>query len=205
MGKGFRVKIFAKKIGTTHLYSDNGKHQVVTALGLQKTVVGRVKSEEKDGYSSFVLVQPSEKSKPKKSIAGQFKDISPRRIIEERLEKDNSEVKINDEFTISDLAVGDVISIIATTKGKGFQGTVKRHSFNTGPKTHGSRNYRRPGSIGMTTPSRVTAGKPMAGHMGAVRKTMKKVNIERIDIKANTIWVRGHVVGPNKGELVIVK
>lgn len=199
------MKIFAKKIGTTHIYDENGRHQVITVLGLQKTVVGKVKTQQKDGYSSLVMVQSSEKAKPKKSIAGQFKGLSPRKVTEDRLDADSVGIEANVEFKISDFSVGDIISIIATTKGKGFQGTVKRHSFNTGPKTHGSRNYRRPGSIGMTTPSRVTAGKPMSGHMGAERKTMKNVKIERIDEKLNTIWVKGHVVGPNKGELVVAK
>jgi len=202
--KGFRVKIFAQKIGTTHLYTDQGKHQVVTALKLLKTIVGKIKSVEVDGYNSLVLIQPNEKAKPKKTITGQFKGHNVRKIIEERTDE-KSEARVNDEFSSVNLKVGDQISIVATTKGKGFQGTVKRHGFQTGPKTHGSRNYRRPGSIGMTTPSRIPVGKKMAGHMGAVKNTAKKVQVERVDEKTDIIWVKGHIAGPNRGQIVIVK
>jgi len=204
LGEGLIVKIFATKIGTTHLYSDNGSHQVATVLKLQKTVIGRIKTQDKDGYDSLVLVQSSEKAKAKKTLSGQFKDLNPKKVIEERLDAAGDN-KLNDEFSINNLTEGDLISVIGTTKGKGFQGTVKRHGFQTGPKTHGSRNYRRPGSIGMTTPSRVVKGKEMAGHMGHDKKTIKKVVIAKIDEKTNTIWVKGHVVGPNKGELILKK
>lgn len=204
MGKGLIVKFFATKLGTTHYYNDNGKHQVVTVLELQKTVVGRLKSVDKDGYTSFVLVQDSEKAKPNKTLLGQFDKINAKKVTEERVESTN-DVKIGDEFKVTDLVEGDTVSVVGTSKGKGFQGTVKRHGFQTGPKTHGSRNYRRPGSIGMTTPSRVTKGRKMAGHMGAETVTMKKVKIEKVDEKNNLIWVKGHIVGPNKGQLYIIK
>ena len=197
------MKIFAKKIGTTHYYTESNKHQVVTVLQLEKTVVGKLKSEEKDGYSAHVLIKDSEKAKPKKSVAGQFKGMNPSKIVEERVEEITK--KVGEEYSVNDLAEGDIVSIVGKSKGKGFQGTVRRHNFNTGPKTHGSRNYRRPGSIGMTTPSRVPKGKHMAGHTGSDQITMKKVRIERIDEKNNAIWVNGHVIGPNKASLVIVK
>jgi large subunit ribosomal protein L3 len=204
LGKDLRVKFFATKLGTTHYYNDKGKHQVVSVLELKKTVVGRLKSEERDGYTSLVLVQDSEKAKPNKTLRGQFGKMNPKKITEERIESD-PDTKIGDEFKITDLAKGDIVKVVGTSKGKGFQGTVKRHCFQTGPKTHGSRNYRRPGSIGMTTPSRVTKGKKMAGHMGVETITMNKVKIERVDEKNNVIWVKGHIVGPNKGQLYIIK
>lgn len=198
------MKFFASKLGTTHYYDDSGKHQIVTVLTLQKTVIGRIKTEAKDGYQSLVLVQDSEKAKPNKSLQGQFEKVNPKKVTEEKI-SDLGESKVGDEYKITDLAEGDVVSVLGVTKGKGFQGTVKRHSFQTGPKTHGSRNYRRPGSIGMTTPSRVTKGKKMAGHMGHENVTMKKVTIARIDEDNNSIWVKGHIVGPNKGQLLITK
>lgn len=197
------MKIFAKKIGTTHYYTDSNKHQIVTLLEVQKSVVGKIKTTEKDGYDALVLIDNQEKSEIKKSVKGQFKDLNPAKIVEERVE--SIDRKINDEYTISDISVGDVVSVSGMTKGKGFQGTVRRHGFNTGPKTHGSRNYRRPGSIGMTTPSRVPKGKSMAGQTGNVKVTQKKVTVERIDEKNNVIWVKGHIMGPNKASLIIAK
>ncbi len=203
LGEGLLMKIFAKKIGTTHYYTDNNKHQIVTVLELENSIVGKIKTTEKDGYNALVVVSEKENAKVKKSVKGQFKSLNPIKISEVRVEE--IENKQGDSFSISDLAVGDVVSVSGRTKGKGFQGTVRRHGFNTGPKTHGSRNYRRPGSIGMTTPSRVVKGKSMAGHTGAVNATQKKVTIERIDADNNHIWVKGHIMGPNKASLIIVK
>lgn len=195
------MKAFARKIGTTHYYNDRNKHVVVTALKLEKSVVGRVKTEEKDGYNASVIVLDTDKSKVRKSVKNQFKDLNPKYICEEK----NTDLAVGSELGVKDLKENDLISVHGQTKGKGFQGTVKRHKFNTGPKTHGSNNYRRPGSIGVTDPSRVVKGKKMAGHMGAVNKTMKKVRIEKIDQANNTIWVKGHILGPTKAILTISK
>jgi len=203
LGKGLIVKIFATKVGTTHHYLENGKHQVVTVLKLKKTVVAKFKNKKKDGYDAIVLVQDNEKAKIKKSVQGAFKNLSPSKIIEEKTEIEGK--KVGEEYTIDSLNETDKINILSKSKGKGFQGTIKRHNFNTGPKTHGSRNYRRPGSIGMTTPSRVPLGKKMAGHMGDDRITLRNVKIEKIDKKLNTIWVAGHVPGANKSSIVVIK
>ncbi len=197
------MKIFATKVGTTHYYTDKSKHQVVTVLELSDSAVGKVKTVDKDGYDALVLVKDQEKGKVNKSIKGQFKGMNPVKIVEDKQEA--AEAKVGDKFGIANLAVGDVISVTGKNKGKGFQGTVRRHGFQTGPKTHGSRNYRRPGSIGMTTPSRVVKGRAMAGHTGAVQMTQKKVTIERIDTENNHIWVKGHIIGPNKATLIITK
>jgi large subunit ribosomal protein L3 len=196
------MKAFARKIGTTHYYNDKSKHVVVTLLKLEKSIVGRVKSEEKDGYAAAVVVLDSEKAKVRKSVKNQFKDVNPKYITETEL---SESVEAGTEFSIKDLKEQDLIIVRGVTKGKGFQGTVKRHGFNTGPKTHGSNNYRRPGSIGVTDPSRVVKGKKMSGHMGAVNRTMKKVKIERIDEVNNVIWVKGHILGPSKAIITISK
>jgi len=197
------VKIFATKVGTTHHYLENGKHQVVTVLKLKKTVIGGIKNKGKDGYEAVVLVQDNENAKIKKSVQGAFKNLSPSKIIEEITDIKNK--KIGEEYTIENLSENDMLKIVSRSKGKGFQGTIKRHNFSTGPKTHGSRNYRRPGSIGMTTPSRVPKGKEMAGHLGHDRVTLQNVRIEKIDKKLNTIWVAGHVPGANKSSIVVIK
>ena len=196
------MKAFARKIGTTHYYNDKNKHVVVTLLKLEKSVVGRVKSEDKDGYQAAVIVLDSEKAKVRKSIRNQFKDLNPKYVTEEKITKDVTE---GTEFSVKDLKEDDLITVSGVTKGKGFQGTVKRHGFNTGPKTHGSNNYRQPGSIGVTDQSRVVQGKKMSGHMGAVNKTMKKVRVDKIDEANNIIWVRGHILGPSKAVITISK
>lgn len=196
--------IFASKIGTTHIWDDKGRQQVATILKLQNSTVGKIKTADKDGYQALVMVKSEEKAKPNKVVAGQFKNLTPDKITEERVEGEIS-VKVGDSFNASNFTAGELISIIGTSKGKGFQGTVKRHGFNTGPKTHGSRNYRRPGSIGMTTPSRVTKGRQMAGHMGANKITMKKAQVLESMPKENLLVIKGHVVGPSKGNLIIIK
>jgi len=196
------MKAFARKIGTTHYYNDSNKHVVVTLLKLEKSVVGRVKTEEKDGYSASVVVLDSEKAKVRKSVKNQFKELTPKYVVEE---KNPTEAIEGTEFSVKDLKENDLIIVQGQTKGKGFQGTVKRHGFNTGPKTHGSHNYRQPGSIGVTDPSRVVLGKKMSGHMGAVNRTMKKVRVERVDEENNVIWVKGHILGPNKAIITISK
>lgn len=195
------MKAFARKIGTTHYYNERNKHTVVTVLKLEKSVVGRTKTEDRDGYNASVIVLDSEKAKVKRSLKNQFKDLNPKYICEEKA----AVQEVGSEFSLQDLRENDLITVCGQTKGKGFQGTVKRHGFNTGPKTHGSNNYRRPGSIGVTDPSRVVKGKKMAGHMGAVNKTIKKVKIEKIDEANNVIWVKGHILGPTKAILTISK
>ena len=200
------MKVFAKKIGTTHLYDENNRHQVATVLELKKTILAKLKTQEKDGYLSAVMVLDDPKAKPLKSIINQFKGLNPKKIMEERLKEEQLDsLEIGREYKADDFEEGDTVSISAKSKGKGFQGTVKRHNFNTGPKSHGSHNYRAPGSIGATSPSRVIKGRKMPGHMGSEQMTQKKLKVIRVDKENNHIWIKGQVVGPNKAIIIIQK
>jgi large subunit ribosomal protein L3 len=110
-----------------------------------------------------------------------------------------TEVNVGDKVDLSKFQVGEKVVVSATSKGKGFAGTVKRHNFNTGPKTHGSNNYRQPGSIGSAYPQRVVKGVRMAGHMGHEKVTVKNLIVAQIDMENNVIYIRGAVPGPSKG------
>lgn len=201
--KGLLVKIFATKIGMTHLYDDNAKHIGATVLDIVKTVLISKKTAEKDGYDALILGRTG-KETDKKSFIGQLKGISGiNKIIEDRNSQDN--LKEQDAFDISSINEGDVFKVKAVTKGKGFAGTVKRHGFATGPKTHGSNNYRQPGSIGPTYPQRVIKGRRMAGKMGNQWTTVKNVVVLRVDAEKSRIFVRGPIPGPNKSSIILSK
>jgi len=200
------MQSFAKKIGTTHYYSEKGTHKIATVLELLETIACGTKSEEKDGYTAHIYALTTTKGSKSKSLAGQFKKVENiKKLKEEKIESSNEGFEIGKAVKASDFSEGDSITIYGISKGKGFAGTVKRHSFNTGPKTHGSHNYRQPGSIGDTGPQHVVKGKKMAGHMGSTNAKIKGVKIAKVDEKRNTIWVNSPVPGPNKSLILIQK
>lgn len=199
--------MFATKIAMTQVFSEDGRLTPVTVLQLKKNVVCGVRTKQKDSYDAVIIGQISEKSKTRKSLAGQFEKIENVKKVREikATEEMLEQFKPGNEIGIESLKENDEIKIYGISKGKGFAGTVKRHSFNTGPKTHGSHNYRQPGSIGDTGPQHVVKGKKMAGHMGHENVTVKSVRIVRIEKEKNRIWVKGPVPGANKSEVFIQK
>jgi len=201
--KGLKVKIFVKKLGMTHIYTQNAKHVPVTVLEIEKTFLAGKRTVEKDGYSANIFVKTGNK-KSKKSVGMQFKDLEGvSKISEQRVEKD--ELETGALIGAGDINVGDMFKVVATSKGKGFAGTVKRHGFATGPKTHGSDNYRRPGSIGPTYPQRVIKGRRMAGKMGSERITVKDVEVVKVIEDEGRIFVKGPIPGPNSNTLILEK
>lgn len=198
------MKVFTKKLGMTQIFTDAGALKPVTILELSKTIVLRKKTVAKDGYGATIIGMIKDGFITKKSVQGQFKEQkNVKKIIEDRIDSQNTEVGA--EISINDFKEGDSLTIHGVSKGKGFAGTVKRHSFATGPKTHGSHNYRAPGSIGPTYPQRTILGKKMAGHMGATNSRIKNLKIVRIEKDLNRIWVSGSVPGPNKGCIIVEK
>lgn len=189
----------------THLYDENGQHVPSTILDLQKTVVCAHKDQAKNGYEAALYARVDEKAKPNKPLAGAFKKLSNIAQVAEQRESADQKLEVGKEITCDDLKEGDLLTAFAKTKGKGFAGTVKRHSFNTGPKTHGSHNYRQPGSIGDTGPGHVVKGKKMAGHMGDTNKTVKNVKIVRIEKELGRIWVKGAIPGSNRNIIILQK
>jgi len=194
------MKIFATKKGTIHYYDDLKRHRVATVLSLKKTIVA--KNEKINGGILIHYALCSKKPMANKPIAGQYKEIDNfSRIV---TSKEKSERKVSEEISPRLIKENDSVVVYAKTKGKGFAGTIKRHGFKRGPKTHGSKNYRRPGSIGDTGPQRVLKGKKMAGHMGFVKKTIKNIRVIKAIEPKNQLWLEGHVPGP-KGSLLIIE
>lgn len=206
--------LLAKKVGMTQIFDSTGKRSGVTVLQAGPCVVTALKSVESDGYNA-VQLGFGESKKLSKTQAGQLKKsgaksttlkefkIEP--VVELQGEEQKpAEYKIGDSLSVDMFAVGDSVVVSAVSKGKGFAGTIKRHNFHRGPKTHGSHNYREPGSIGSGYPEHVFKGIKMAGQMGHAKVTIKNQKIVMIDAENNLIAIVGSVPGPRRG-LVMIK
>jgi len=191
--------ILGKKIGMTRLIEENGDVTVVTVIQCEPNEVTQVKTIEKDGYSSIVIGY-SELKKKKKTK--KFYHVKEFRIAEDK----SSEYKKGDKVTLEQFENEELVRISSTSKGKGFQGVIKRHNFSRGPETHGSHHHREPGSIGACTkPGRVAKGKKMPGRMGNAKVTLNKVKIAHIDNDKNIVCLKGSIPGPNGGVITISK
>ncbi len=199
------MQSYAKKLGMTHYWDENGTQRVATVLELLSTVYAGKRTQDENGYDASIYALISDKAKTNKSLSGQFKGVSNIKKVKEQKIKPGDGFKIGTEVKIDQFKVSDEICIYGTSKGKGFAGTVKRHGFNTGPKTHGSNNYRQPGSIGDTGASHVVKGKKMSGHMGSTRVKIKKVKIAKIEVGKNRIWLNSPIPGANKSLILIEK
>jgi len=200
--------LIGKKIGMTSIFDANGKNIPCTVVEVGPCVVTQVKTVEKDGYSAVQLGydEKKEKSTPK-SLQGHFKkaNTTPKRKLVEF--KDIENAQLGDTISIEVFAEGDVISVTGTSKGKGFQGVVKRHGFGgVGGQTHGQHNRgRAPGSIGAcSTPSRVFKGMRMGGRMGADRVSVDNLQVIKVLKDRNVLVLSGSVPGA-KGSYVIIE
>ncbi len=199
--------ILAKKIGMTQRFLEDGKVERVTVLEAGPCPVTAIRNQERDGYSAVQLAfgQTKEKhlSKPELGHLKKAGTSAHRHLVEFRNEGDG--LQMGDTVTVETFTAGDKVKISGTSKGKGFQGTIKRHNFKRGPKTHGSHNYRAPGSIGASAwPARVMKGIRGPGHMGAERVTQRGVTVVDVIASQNLLLVRGAVPGP-KGGVVEVR
>jgi len=202
--------IIAKKLGMTQVYAEDGQAVPVTVLQAGPCVVVQRKSKQKDGYSAVQLglVEERKTKHVSKPMQGHFKKagLPPCRVLREFRVDEGAEVKVGDKVSVALFAPGDSINVTGTSKGKGFQGVVKRHHFRGGAATHGSMFHRAPGSIGASAfPSRVLKGMRAAGHMGSEQVTMKNLTVVRVDAEKNILVVRGAVPGAASGYLVIRK
>ena len=199
--------ILGKKIGMTQIFDENGKAIPVTAIEAGPCTVIQIKTVDNDGYQAVKLgfgeVKENKLTKPKK---GEFAktNITPKKHLREfRLEEIS--YNVGDEIKADIFAAGDAVDITGTSKGKGFQGVIKRHGQSRGPMGHGSMYHRRPGSMGSTsTPGRVFKGKRLPGHMGRVTVTIQNLDVVRVDLDKNVILVKGSVPGA-KGAILKVK
>jgi large subunit ribosomal protein L3 len=196
--------LITRKIGMTSVINEDGEAVPVTLLSATPNVVGYIKGLEKDGYQAVQLGFEEDK-KAGKSKQGHFKaaGIMPKIIREFRIKEIDEQMKIGDKLSADLFSVGDSVDATGITKGKGFAGTIKRHNFKRGRKTHGGRSYRRPGSIGSMYPQHIFKGKKMAGHMGTDRVTVKRLRVAIVDTDLNVIGVRGAVPGPRKGVILL--
>ncbi|MFI4978021.1 MAG: 50S ribosomal protein L3 [Solirubrobacterales bacterium] len=194
--------ILAKKLGMTQVFQEDGSVARVTVLQAGPCPVTAIRSSERDGYEAVQLAfgQTKEKHLSKPELGHLKKaDAPPMRHLAE-FRDEAAELQLGETVTVESFAVGARVKVSGTSKGKGFQGTIKRHNFSSGPKSHGSHNVRAPGSIGASaTPSRVFKGMRGPGQMGNRRVTQKGLEIIAVDAKENLLMVRGSVPGPSGG------
>jgi large subunit ribosomal protein L3 len=201
--------LIGKKIGMTQIFDESGLAVPITLIEAGPCYVTQVRQPERDGYNAVQL--GFEEVKPKRLTGGQLghlktSELPPLRYLREFRVKD-SEVAEGDKLEVGEVfSVGDQVDVVGTSKGKGFQGAVKRHGFRGGPKTHGqSDRQRATGSIGAgTTPGRVFKGKRMPGHMGSERVTIQYLQVAYVDADRNLLGVRGAIPG-SKGGVVMIK
>ncbi len=199
------IGLIGRKVGMTQVFQTDGTMVAVTVVEVTPNTVTRLRTAERDGYTA-VQLGAGERRKLNKPLAGQLRDLPRVRNIREFRMDTADGYTVGQQIAVSDVfAAGELVDVTGTSKGQGFAGTVKRHNFTRGPKTHGSDNYRRPGSIGPgTTPGRVYKGLRMGGHMGSERVTIKKLRVVRVDPERNLILVKGTVPGA-PGALTFVR
>ena len=194
--------ILAKKLGMTQVFLEDGKVERVTVLEAGPCPVTAIRTNERDGYVAVQLAFGASKEKHlTRAEIGHLKKVGapPMRHVKE-FRDEAGELLVGENVTVENFEVGQKVKVSGTSKGKGFQGTIKRHNFASGPKSHGSHNKRAPGSIGASaTPSRVFKGIRGPGQMGNKRVTQKGLEIVRLDAAQNLMLLRGSVPGPRNG------
>jgi len=199
--------LITRKVGMTSTISEDGTVQAVTLLSASPCVITQVKTDEADGYKAVqVGFEEAKEQNVAKAQQGHFKAAGamPKIIREFRVDEITEDLKVGETINPEVFSVGDEIDVTGTSKGKGWAGTIKRHNFHRGRKTHGGRSYRRPGSIGSMYPQKIFKGKKMAGQMGHEQVTVKNLKVALVDTENGVIGVTGAVPGPRKG-IVIIK
>lgn len=202
--------ILARKIGMTQVMAADGAVIPVTVVQAGPCVVVQRRTAERDGYEAaqLGLVEGRPPRRVAKPVAGQFAraGVPPTRVLAEFPVAQDSPVKPGDTVLCDIFAADETIRVVGTSKGKGFQGAVRRHHFRGGAASHGSMFHRAPGSIGPSAyPSRVFPGTRMAGRMGGDRVTLKRVKVVRVDVERNLVFLRGAVPGGRRALLHLVK
>jgi large subunit ribosomal protein L3 len=199
--------ILGRKIGMTQVFAENGDLIPVTVIEATPNVVLQKKSKETDGYSAIQLGFEDKReklsNKPEKGHVAKA-NTAPKRFVKELREASLDAYEVGQEVKVDIFAEGDVIDVTGISKGKGFQGAIKRHGQSRGPMSHGSRYHRRPGSMGPVAPNRVFKGKLLPGRMGGERITVQNLSIVKVDAERNLLLVKGNVPGARKS-LVTVK
>jgi large subunit ribosomal protein L3 len=201
--------LIGRKLGMMRIFGDDGSVVPVSVIEAQPNSVTRLRTPERDGYAALQVGAGTAK-RVTKPVAGQFKELAkelqrPRRVREFRVESTDG-YEAGQQLDVTLFAAGDLVDVTGMSKGHGFAGTIARHHFKRGPKTHGSTNIRQPGSVGAgTTPGRVFLGTRMSGHMGDDRVTVKKLEVVKVDAERNLILVKGAVPGARNAVLLVQK
>ena len=195
--------IISRKVGMTSIINDDGVVQPITLLSASPCVITQVKTDEVDGYKAIQLGMGE--AKLGKAQAGHFKasGATPRVVQEVRVEEITEDLKVGESISADAFSIGDIVNVTGTSKGKGWAGTIKRHNFHRGRKTHGGQSYRRPGSIGSMYPQHIFKGTRMAGQMGDEQVTVRNLKVALVDMEHNVIGVVGAVPGPRQGVVLI--
>jgi large subunit ribosomal protein L3 len=201
--------ILGKKIGMTQIFNEDGLAIPVTVVEAGPCTVIQKKNIETDGYNairvSFGEILPKRINKPQKGVFDKLK-VSPARHVREFRVSDTGRYEVGKDIKVADVfKEGEKIDVTGISKGKGFQGVIKRHGQSIGPKSHGSTYFRRPGTMGAgTSPGRVFKGKKLPGHMGFVKVTVQNLSVVRVDGERELLLIKGSVPGA-KGSLLIIK
>jgi large subunit ribosomal protein L3 len=196
--------LITRKLGMTSTIAEDGVVEAITLLAVGEHTVLHHKTEDKDGYTA-IQVGAEKAKKLSKSVAGHVKNakVMPKLIREFRLPEIPEELNVGSKISADVFSVGDTVQVTGLTKGKGWAGTIRRHNFHRGRKTHGGRSYRRPGSIGSMYPQHIFKGTRMAGQLGHEQITIKNLKIALVDTEQNVIGVTGAVPGPRKGIIIL--
>ena len=198
--------ILGRKEGMTQVFTKSGKLIPVTVVEVEPNVVTQIKTTENDGYDAIQLGFETKREKlATKANIGHTKkaNTTPKRFFREIKGVNVSDYTLGEEISVKVFTEGEVVDVTGTTKGKGFQGVIKRHNQNRGPMGHGSHYHRKPGSMGTMRPMRVLKGKKLPGHMGTLTVTIQNLEIVSVDLENNVILVKGNVPGPKEGLVLI--
>src|SRR5699024_5787676 len=193
--------ILGRKIGMTQLFSENGELIPVTVIQAEPNIVLQKRTIENDGYEAiqigFADKKESQTNKAEKGHAEKA-DTNPKRCIREIRNANLDEYEVGQEIRVNIFEAGDIVDVTGTSKGKGFQGSIKRHNQSKGIKTHGSRYHRCVGTLGAVDPTRVFKGRKLHRHMGGNQVTIKNLEIVNVEEESNIMFVRGNVQGAKK-------
>jgi large subunit ribosomal protein L3 len=198
--------ILGRKIGMTQVFAENGELIPVTVIAATPNVVLQKKTTETDGYNAIQLGFDDKRekltNKPEQGHTAKA-STTPKRFIREIRDADVDGLEVGQEVKVEVFTAGEIVDVTGISKGKGFQGVIKRHGQSRGPMSHGSRYHRRPGSMGPVAPNRVFKGKKLAGRMGGDQVTIQNLEIVQVDAERNLLLVKGNVPGAKKSLVVV--
>ena len=195
--------LIGRKLGMTQLFEESGKVVPVSVIEAGPCAIVQVKTRDKEGYSAIQIgFDEVKESRTSKAEVGHCKKagVAPRRVLREVRVDDATAFKVGETLDVKVFEGTKIVHVTGTSKGRGFAGTIKRHNFQRGRKTHGNKNYREPGSVGASAfPSRTFPGKRMPGRMGGVRRTTRNLTLVQIDAENNLLFIKGSIPGANNG------